>query len=58
MKRRESRIARNIDKDYKQNKKYQKRYREICKGRTCEKCNYKMICESAEVGAENNEHTS
>lgn len=45
MRRRGSRIARDIDLEYKAKQKYVNCYSSICKQKTCNKCNYKEYCQ-------------
>ena len=39
-----SRIAANIERDYKIEQSYKQRQRAKCKEKTCEKCQYEEVC--------------
>ena len=47
--------AKLIDEEYRRKKMYQKREREICKDRDCNKCKYQDICLEGEEGGNNGE---
>lgn len=47
MNRKGSRIAQEIDREYKSQLRNKERFRKLCKKKNCKSCNYKLICEAA-----------